>query len=543
MKRWVLLLFALPGFLAACSSESDGDSSDVGADAADGSDDAEAPGDAGQTDFSCIVVQPSPYPDLPYVGVHGNATNNDWVPCVTADAYETAWEALPLRAIAQPNTFSPDGVVTYVTTANPESGGCTVFALDVETGAEQWCRPYIGAIASSVEVDEDGALYLPVQGAMVSLDADGEERWSTDLARSDGEEDIAVGLHFAGSGHIVTVTQSGRVLAMERADGSIVAELSLPDETGFEPPEAVTSGFDFEALVPPEVVADFENLFGESVGTDFLGGFLGASGNFSDNTISVGASDDLYIVGGGPDAENGSLMQVLWDGSELTLGWVLVTRGGSAASPSVSPDGRTLSVGDGAVGLTDGSPPVPRLLLVDIGACNDNTDADDDPDRCAASDAIDLDSTLQGSPPLLDDGEHYVWQSNTRDLEDQSNPDLIAYDGAAEMWSATFDGDTIWSSVITVTENHLIGTTTDLTFAGDAILFIPLPATAASFLTVVDRGSGDIVFRAPVPDDSTATVTVGPDGSLYVGMLGLVSLLAVDTETTAGLVRFRPVAQ
>lgn len=44
----------------------------------------------------------------------------------------------------------------------------------------------------------------------------------------------------------------------------------------------------------------------------------------------------------------------------------------------------------------------------------------------------------------------------------------------------------------------------------------------------------------PIPDDSAATVTVGPDGSLYVGMLGLVSHLALDTRPTLGLMRFAP---
>jgi hypothetical protein len=43
-----------------------------------------------------------------------------------------------------------------------------------------------------------------------------------------------------------------------------------------------------------------------------------------------------------------------------------------------------------------------------------------------------------------------------------------------------------------------------------------------------------------VPDDSSATVTVGPDGSAYVGMFGLLQIFATDTRPTLGLVRFRP---
>ena len=39
---------------------------------------------------------------------------------------------------------------------------------------------------------------------------------------------------------------------------------------------------------------------------------------------------------------------------------------------------------------------------------------------------------------------------------------------------------------------------------------------------------------------SVVTVTIGPDGSLYIGMLGLLSILSVDQDPVLGLVRFEP---
>ncbi|MEL6180793.1 MAG: PQQ-binding-like beta-propeller repeat protein, partial [Myxococcota bacterium] len=374
--RSIFAIIAI-GFVIGCSDDTDSDAStdDTGTGSDIEANDAETePGDTStgadvdaEPDWSCNVVQPSPYPNSPYVGSHANASNNDFIPCTTADAFEQAWEALPLRAIIQPNTFSPDGATTYVTTSNPEPDGCTVYALNIASGDEDWCRFFPGAVSSSVEVDEDGALYVAADGVLASLDDTGEDRWLLPLKRADDSDDNAIGLHFdPATGHIVTITQAGRVLAVERSDGTVVAELSLPEETGFEPPAGVTAGLDLDALAPPEVSADFDRLFGEGVGTSFLGAFFGASGDFSDNTISVGQSGDLYIVGGGPDPERGSLIQVLYDGQELSIGWILITRGGSAASPSVSPDGTMLTVGDGVVGLTDPNPPVPRLLIVDL---------------------------------------------------------------------------------------------------------------------------------------------------------------------------------
>ncbi|MEO1267978.1 MAG: hypothetical protein AAFX99_07765, partial [Myxococcota bacterium] len=44
-----------------------------------------------EPDWSCNVVQPSPYPNSPYVGIHANASNNDFIPCTTADAFEQAF--------------------------------------------------------------------------------------------------------------------------------------------------------------------------------------------------------------------------------------------------------------------------------------------------------------------------------------------------------------------------------------------------------------------------------------------------------------------
>ena len=71
---------------------------------------------------------------------------------------------------------------------------------------------------------------------------------------------------------------------------------------------------------------------------------------------------------------------------------------------------------------------------------------------------------------------------------------------------------------------------------------VRLPRSLESYLAVVDRETGALVFQAPVPDDSTATVTIGPDGSLYVGEFGLMQILSTDTSPTLGLIRFAPTA-
>jgi hypothetical protein len=66
------------------------------------------------------------------------------------------------------------------------------------------------------------------------------------------------------------------------------------------------------------------------------------------------------------------------------------------------------------------------------------------------------------------------------------------------------------------------------------------PTETIDFLVILDRSDGALLFQAPIPDDSSATVTVGPDGSLYVGVLGLLSILSIDDRPDLGLVRFVP---
>ena len=113
------------------------------------------------TPVGCRDREVAPYPSTsPYVGVHAGPQNNDVVPCNTAGAYALDWHVLEEQAMAQPNTFSPDGSTTYATFSKPEGATCTVYALDTDTGATRWCALEDDALGSSVTVDADGMLYL-----------------------------------------------------------------------------------------------------------------------------------------------------------------------------------------------------------------------------------------------------------------------------------------------------------------------------------------------------------------------------------------------
>jgi hypothetical protein len=59
-------------------------------------------------------------------------------------------------------------------------------------------------------------------------------------------------------------------------------------------------------------------------------------------------------------------------------------------------------------------------------------------------------------------------------------------------------------------------------------------------LVILDRSDGSVVSRTPIVDDGLLNPVIGPDGSLYIGLSGILSTLAIETRPTTGLLRFVP---
>lgn len=506
-------------------------------------------------EIPCAPGLPSPYPaGSSYGGVHANRENNDVVACATGSAYVQRWHALQGLAMSQPNTFSPDGRVTYAATFNPDPSGCNLHAIDVETGEIRWCRTFHRSVGgTAVEVDADGALYFTADRFVYSLDAEGRDRWQTEVGEApmgEGFGESALGVHFTPDGHAATVTNQGVVVLLDRASGAVLARLDIAAETGFVPPEAITGMVDLRRLLPEAVNADLDRTFGPMV-EGGLGAFLGAGGGFSDNTIAVSSRNELFVIGGGRDPQHGALVQIRVGGTAsaptLSLGWVLHTFAGSATSPSVTFDGRWVSVGDGqnAAALLNPARAMGRMLVADVDACDGNTDADPDPATCAPAWEHRLErGPIAGSPPILPDGTIAVWEiSVSQGVFGPEARDLALVGRNGVVWESTLPDGLDWTSVITVSDTHFVGTASVLVPSDVRVLTVRLPRRVESYLTVVDRRDGRLVFRTPVPDDASATVTVGPDGSLYVGMFGLLAILATEQSPTLGLVRFSPTAR
>ena len=550
--RWSALLGVLG--LVACGSD-EGSSpaiapdSGVAPDTGDMTDAAGPIDGSAEVSFACTLpVTAAPYPEgSPYVGVHANPQNNDLVPCDSAGNWEFAWHALQGRAIAQPNTFSPDGNTLYVTSSAGSAPPCTIHALDAATGEVDWCLNEPGALGGSVTVDADGNLFATTAAGVLSLTPDGAERWRRAWTFEDGSPGGPTGLHLHPLGHVAVATGTGVVALLDRADGSIVAELSVYDDVGLPGVERPGLTVNLEPLLPAEVSADFVQTFGTV--DQLLAIFAGVGRQWTDNTVGIAPDGTLYAIGTGDSDVRGALVQVRVSttdaGVQLTPGWVAAFDNSSAASPSVSPDGRFVKITDGnsTNGLLAPDTVEAEALIFDIAACDENRDADTDAQACAPSITVPLLSgPALGASPVLNDGEHYAWEVQFADLFTTEVPDLIRYDGTTEVWRLNLPDDAVWSSVLTITNQHIIGTMTRLTPSDQTLLTISLPSTASSELVVVERATGEVVTRHPTTDDSTSTVTIGADGALYVTQLGLLSGFAIDTRITGGVMRFSAVA-
>ncbi|MEE2756021.1 MAG: hypothetical protein VYA30_05150, partial [Myxococcota bacterium] len=335
----------------------------------------------------------------------------------------------------------------------------------------------------------------------------------------------------------------GVVTLISRENGAVINTLDIPVVFGWELPPPAEEGT-LSALLPESVLMDFNALqFG---GPSRLLNTFSGEGNFSDNTAAVGPDGRIYVIGG--DSIDGALFQIRVDRSgtvpTLKAGWHMKTKGSSASSPAVSPDGHQVKVsdGNGTLGLLDPLNSGAKSYLANIDDCDANVDKDPDADVCAPASTIPLLSgPAMGTTPLLNDGVHYHYEIQVADLLNTDTPDLRAFQGESLLWEILLPDGLQWTSVMTVTENHLIGTATRFNPSGDSILgIIDLPKTAESELLVVDRQTGEIVFRHQITDDSTSTVSIGPDGSLYVTMLCLMHTFALETRPVGGLIRFVP---
>jgi len=494
-------------------------------------------GGSGSSGDLCQPDLGFPYGHSTYASNHSDAGNSDFIPCDGPASYAFDYHVLQGHVHAQPNTYSPDGQVTYATTT-PGGDGCSVHAIRVATGDILWqrCGDFTAAIiASAVEVDQDGILYLTDDATVCSLNPDdGSTRWQTPLP-DNGPLHNAFGVKFAPEGFIVTQVSDGTVYLLQRDNGEILDSFDVAAEFGFVAPRPLNLSL-LSLLLPRHI----RERIGEVMGTEDvdlaslgLGALLGASGAFTDNTVAVSIDNQVFAVGGGPDPNTGAQVALnIEAGPKLTPAWYALLDAGSAASSAISKDGQRLVVADGTN----------HVLMLDIPKCNENLDAEPDPLVCQPSWIYRVEA---GAPlgSVTIDNDHRIVVS-TFGKNDLPALEMIADRGdhPEVLWSQNYGNWVGLSSVATATNNYIYGilTEVDLFFAWRDF---PIPRSTINWAVAIDRSTGEIVHRVSEPDDSECELQLAPDGSLFSTHMAVMSIISLDggaRQPLGGLIHYTP---
>ena len=482
----------------------------------------------------CDVEHPAPYSDgNTYVTNHGDRANSNFVPCEGPTRFDRHYHVLQGYGIIQPNTYSPDGATTYVTTL-PDDAGCSVFAVEVTTGDILWKRCDLGeqAMAGSVDVDGDGNLFLTTETGVHSLGPGGSTRWSTSITDA-SEVPRAYGVKLTGDGHVATQYADGVVYLLDRGDGTVLAEYDVAAELGYVAPEATN----VPVSVLPDYVIDrlmrFYRFASEDELEEGVGAIMGASGALVANTVAIG-DDTLFAVGGGPDQKTGALVALaIGEGPSLSLAWTAHLPAGTGSSPALSRDGRRLAIGDGA----------DEIHFFDVEACAANDDADEEASVCAPTWRYTYSGgPLRGTVAMDDDHDVYFWSMGP-DRAAEAWRIRDAGDHAEEVWVADYGEDAMITSVLTVLENVVyvdLGEIVPEAEIGD----FTIPIETTNWATALDRETGEILHQVEVPDDSLTELQMAPDGSLFLTCLPVLTAITFDEKAPdpiGGLQRFVPV--
>ncbi len=493
-----------------------------------------APAGARPAALSCAVDWPAPYARAAYVSNHGGPANRDRVPCTGPATFAPQWHALPGHLIGQPNTFSPDGHTTYVSsTGGPD--GCALHALATQTGETRWARCDLGhaLVASAVDVDADGRLYFTDGATVHAADPDtGDDLWQTVL--DDRDQGLVYGVKLAAAGLVLTQVSDGTVYALDRQTGAVRGRLDVAAETGFVPPAVQPLPTD---MLPPYVWDRIAALFGtpdRDAVLAALGGLLGASGAFADNTLAVSGSR-VYTVGGGPTPDQGAVVALdLGPTGALSLAWTAALAAGSASSVAVGPGGDRAWLADGAG----------TILVLDLDACDANTDADPDPGGCAPAWTHPQPGIVAGSLTLGDAGVGYALtigehrRAALTALDDQGTAGALRF-------ARSYGPDEFFTTALTLSDDAIYGVLTDmppLVYPGGAALPLTLGPTT-SRAVVLDPETGAVRFSTPVPSSSVTELIPDPHGGVVLTMAGLAEVLVLDPEAPApvgGILRLAP---
>ncbi|MEU8899556.1 PQQ-binding-like beta-propeller repeat protein [Nocardia sp. NPDC048505] len=252
--------------------------------------------------------------------VHHDGRNAGATPVVGARKMALSWSRPAAGPIEQPITIGPEGQMFLTTrTAN----NCALLSFQMPTGRKRFCNQLgPSAIASPSVVDGATNVYVGDDGAVNSLNYLGQPRWRTPVSG------VPVSVQFTGDGNLLTVTQSGQVDVLSRQTGArVVSTLQLLGEPDF---------LENPGLTRPAA--------GQGLDDCTTGGPYCPVANISAVDADSGR---FYLTLWKPGQPAAALVALRYHDGRIQQEWSAeMLTGGSATSPALSSDGKTLYLGD-----------------------------------------------------------------------------------------------------------------------------------------------------------------------------------------------------
>jgi len=294
-----------------------------------------------------------PYADTEWVSLHAGPKNDDFVDVEVGRGWKLAWTALEGAATVVAPVIGPDGTIYQTVGLGP--GNSNLYAFDQDGNLLWQSEPWEDAsgfdscaFIESPIVDTDGDLYVADCNQLWAFHGDGTVKWVTDLPAAPAgvpfQEDIPrnppLTAFFMNGDTVGLATFYGQVGAWSMQDGSPVADvIDLPGGPG--PGPAPTPPGMFAGVADPGVAPLTFNMA------------WGIYGEVIDTPAVHPETGRVFILGSGSIDGTTSIYGVDFvPGTGLVIAWEALVGVGGGASPTISPDLKTVYTTDGTGKLT-----------------------------------------------------------------------------------------------------------------------------------------------------------------------------------------------
>jgi outer membrane protein assembly factor BamB len=486
---------------------------------------------AGNLDHS-VIPKPKTHKTM-----HGNINNTDNLWIAAAPMFELDW-------IAEENMYAGDGPTldrhgnAYFSPIHPKED-VSLISLDGKTGKRRWIIPGEGdqlnygsgatLILNSPDSSGEEIIYHVTYAHAMAITTAGEILWKTATGLTDPMHMWSMSYH-PQTDSVIGLSDDGHVFAMDRKTGvsrKVLMELpGAPTAPSDErAPAFIMNMGDKETEKVFGKLADGRGFFSTLVDAIFGGGFKVAN-NFGIDPNT----GKIYIAATAPDSEDGKEDGMSEYGALYALNLVETNgtysliienhyyfAGGSASTPTISPDSGRVMVADNDYNIIALDAELNELWRLNMG------------EQIASSIAVSADNR-----ELYASGRKNIFK-----IIDRGTYGELVWTANLDAWSTDVEFNALNP---TVTANGVV-VSIGAGYLQEQQLMLSVG------MALLDRETGYVRYFAEGREESIAISVVGPKGEILTAnspvrrVMGRVFLPKLTPPLIGGISRYRPIRQ